>query len=143
MLVIITSHYQWLPLVYIALKKLLIMNNQESWMQPLEFCQKAVSEPILIYAKSMQVIFVPNSQMQKGITDAWSNMWNLLPQTNLLSLPNVEGKKSDIWNFYSIKDFNEMWGKNWSTFGMDPFKWYMEFIQKVTELWIDFWKKSN
>jgi len=36
-----------------------------------------------------------------------------------------------------------MWGKNWSTFGMDPFKWYMEFIQKVTELWIDFWKKSN
>ncbi len=119
------------------------MNNQESWMQPLEFCQKAVSEPFLIYAKSMQVIFIPNSQMQKGITDAWTNMWNLLPQTNLLSLPNVEGKKSDTLSFDSIKDFSEMWQKSWSTYGMDPFKWYMEFIQKITEYWIDFWKKSN
>ena len=119
------------------------MSNQESWMQPLEFWQKAVNEPFLIYAKSMQVIFVPNPQMQKGITDAWSNMWSMLPQTNLLSLPNVEEKKSNTLSFDSIKDFSEMWGKNWSTFGTDPFKWYMEFIQKVTEYWMDYWKKSN
>ncbi len=119
------------------------MNNQESWMQPLEFWQKAVSEPFLIYAKSMQVIFVPNPQMQKGIADAWSNMCSMLPQTKLLSLPKFEEKKSDTLNFDSMKDFSEMWQKNWPTFGMDPFKWYMEFIQKFTEIWMNYWKKSN
>ncbi len=119
------------------------MTNQESWMQPTEFWQKTVSEPFLIYAKSMQVIFVPNTLMQRGITDAWSNMWRQLPQTNLLSLPNVEEKKSNTLSFDSIKDFSEMWGKNWSTFGMDPFKWYMEFIQKITEFWMNYLKKSN
>jgi len=40
-----------------------------------------------------------------------------------------------------MKDFSEMWGKNWSTFGMDPFTWYMQFIQKITELWMNYWKK--
>ena len=119
------------------------MAKKESWMQPMEFWQKAVNEPFLIYAKSMQVILVPNSQMQKGITDAWSNMWSMLPQTNMLSLPSVEEKKSDTLSFDSIKDFNEMWQKNWSSFGTDPFKWYIEFLQKITEFWIDFWKKSN
>jgi len=119
------------------------MSNQESWMQPMEFWQKAVSEPFLIYAKSMQVIFVPNPQMQKGIADAWSNMYSMLPQTNLLSLPKFEEKKSDTLNFDSMKDFSEMWQKNWPTFGKDPFKWYMEFIQKFTEFWMNYWKKSN
>ena len=109
----------------------------------MEFWQKAVSEPFLVYAKSMQVIFVPNTLMQKGIADTWSNMWSMLPQTNLLSLPKFEEKKSNTWSFDSIKDFSEMWGKYGLTFGMNPFKWYMEFIQKVTKLWMDFWKKSN
>ncbi len=119
------------------------MSNQESWMQPMEFWQKAVSEPFLIYAKSMQVIFVPNTQMQKGIADAWSNMWSILPQTNLLSLPKFEEKKADTLSFDSMKDFNELWQKNWPTFGKYPFKWYMEFIQKFTEFWMNYWKKSN
>ncbi len=66
------------------------MTNQESGMQAWDVWQKAVSEPFLIYAKSMQVIFVPNPQIQKGITDAWSNMWSQLPQTNLFSLYKVE-----------------------------------------------------
>jgi len=119
------------------------MNNQESWMQPMEFWQKVVSEPFLIYVKLIQVIFVPNSQMQRGITDVWSNMWSMLPQTNLFSLPNVEEKKSNTLNFDSMKDFSEMWGKNWSTFGMDPFTWYMQFFQKITELWMNYWKNSK
>lgn len=108
------------------------MSKQESWIQPMEFWQKAVTEPFLVYAKSMQVIFVPNPQLQKGITDAWSNMQSMLPQANLLSLPNVEEKKSD--------SFNKMWEKSWETFAKDPFKWYMEFIQKTTEYWMNFWK---
>ncbi len=119
------------------------MTNQESGMQAWDAWQKAVSEPFLIYAKSMQVIFVPNPQMQKGIVDAWSNMWTHLPQTNLLSFPKVEEKKSDTLNFDSMKDFSEMWGKNWSTFGMDPFTWYMQFFQKFTELWMNYWKNSK
>jgi len=118
------------------------MTNQESGMQAWDVWQKAVSEPFLIYAKSMQVIFVPNPQMQKGIIDAWSNMWNHLPQTNLLSLPKVEGKKSDTLSFDSMKDFSEMWGKNWPAFGMEPFTWYMQFIQKFTELWMNYWKNN-
>ncbi len=85
------------------------MTNQESWMQPIDFWQKAVSEPFLVYAKSMQVIFVPNPQMQKGIADAWSNMWSMLPQTNLLSLPKLDEKKSDAFSFDSMKDFSQMW----------------------------------
>jgi len=119
------------------------MTNQESGMQSWDAWQKAVSEPFLIYAKSMQVIFIPNPQMQKGIVDAWSNMWTQLPQTNLLSFPKVEEKKSDTLNFDSMKDFSEMWGKNWSPFGMDPFTWYMQFIQKITELWMNYWKNSK
>ena len=119
------------------------MTNQESWMQPMDFWQKAVSEPFLVYAKSMQVILVPNPQMQKGIVDAWSNMWSMLPQTNLLSLPKVDEKKSDAFSFDSMKDFSQMWEKNWSTYGADPFKWYFEFIQNLTKFWMNFWKKSN
>ena len=117
------------------------MASQEFGKQSWEIWQKAVSEPFLIYAKSMQVIFVPNPQMQKVITDAWSNMWNHIPQTNLLSLPKVEEEKSDAFNFDSMRDFSEMWSKNWTTFGMEPFKWYMEFVQKITELWMSYLKK--
>ena len=119
------------------------MSNQESWMKPLEIWQKAVSEPLLIYAKSMQVIFVPNPQMQKQISDAWSNVWSQIPQTNLFFLPTVNEKKSNSLSFDSMKDYNEMWEKGWSSFGKDPFKWYMEFIQKFTEYWMNFWKRSN
>ena len=119
------------------------MANQESQTQSWEMWQKAVNEPFFIYAKSLQVFFVPNPQMQKEIVDAWSNMWNYLPQTNLLSLPIVEEEKSNTSNVDWTKDFSEMWGKNWETFAMQPFKWYMEFFQTMTELWMDSWKKSN
>ena len=118
------------------------MTKQESWMQPMDIWQKTVSEPFLIYAKSMQVIFVPNQQMQKAITDAWSNMWNQLPQTNLFALPKIEEKKSENLSFDSLKDFNKMWEKNWSSYGLNPFKGYMEMFQKISEFWINFWKKS-
>ena len=110
------------------------MSKQEPWMQSMENWQKAVSEPFLVYAKSMQVIFVPNPQVQKQISDAWSNMWSMLPQTNLLALPKVEEKKSE--------SYYQMWEKSWETFAKDPFKWYIEFIQKTTEYWMNFWKKE-
>ena len=110
------------------------MADQESWMQPFDIWQKALSEPFLIYAKSMQVVFVPNTQMQKGIIDTWTNMWSQLPQTNFLCLPKVEGD--------SAKDFSEMLQTSWPTFGMDPFKLYMEFIQSIIDFWMNYWKKS-
>ena len=112
------------------------MTTPQSEIQPWDILQKTINEPFLIYAKSMEVFFVPNSKMQKELVDTWSNMWNYLPQTNLLSLPKIEEKSTDS------SDFNQMCG-NWSTFGIEPFKWYMEFLQKNFEIWMDFWKKSN
>ena len=110
------------------------MTTQES-TQPWEMWQKAFNEPFMIYVKSMEVFFIPNQKMQKELVDTWSNMW-FLPQTNMLSLPKPEEETNSNSDY-----FNQMCG-DWSTFGMEPFKWYMEFFQKNFELWMNFWKKS-
>ena len=117
--------------------------EKESGTEVWDIWQKSVNEPFLIYAKSMQVVFVPNLQVQKEIIDTWSNLWGMLPQKNLLTLPQVEENKSDTFSFDSLKDFNDMWTKNWSTFGMELFKWYIQFFQQSTELWMACFKKSS
>lgn len=104
----------------------------------MELWQKAAINPFLLYAKSLEVVFVPNPKTQKQM-ESLPKMWNPFAVANMFSLPYEQQKESP--RVGEGQNPNEAWQNLWSTYGFDFFKLYSELVQNMTDFWINYWKK--
>ena len=96
---------------------------------------KAMEGFMQIYAKSWQMVIVPNPEPMKAILEGWTKPWNfnMLDKSNpfLKMLPQTSNKSND-----NSVNFANFWWNPWELFG-EQFKPFSELFQKFTESWMN------